>query len=125
MILQHYSDSEQYLIEHNVSSDQTPIITNRTSVTLYGVKWQKTYTVNIYPFKNCMCNTSYDYIHVDMLVKSSGQCINCNQCDTIEFLFLVNLSENSCTTVNAGIGFQCKTVCSTVFTFSIHQWILQ
>ena len=40
----------QYLITHNVSSDQSPITTNRTNVTLYGVQPGETYTVEITPF---------------------------------------------------------------------------
>ena len=39
-----------YLIRHNVSSDQSPITVNRTNVTLYGVQPGKTYTVEIIPF---------------------------------------------------------------------------
>ena len=77
------SDSEHYLITHNVSSDQSPITTNRTSVTLYGVQPGETYTVMIfiYPFKNCTRNTFYDTLHipVDMLMNITGQCMNCNQ----------------------------------------------
>ena len=40
----------QYLITHNVSSDQSPITVNRTNVTLYGVQPGETYTVEITPF---------------------------------------------------------------------------
>ena len=39
-----------YLITHNVSSDQSPISVNRTNVTLYGVKPGETYTVEISPY---------------------------------------------------------------------------
>ena len=40
----------QYLIIHNVSSDQSPITVNRTNVTLYGVQPGETYTVEINPY---------------------------------------------------------------------------
>ena len=40
----------QYLVTHNVSSDQSPIATNRTNVTLYGVRPGETYTVEIIPY---------------------------------------------------------------------------
>ena len=40
----------QYLISHNVSSDQSPITVNRTNVTLYGVQPGETYTVEITPY---------------------------------------------------------------------------
>ena len=40
----------QYLITHNVSSDQSPITVNRTNVTLYGVQPGETYTVKITPY---------------------------------------------------------------------------
>ena len=36
-----------YLITHNVSSDQSPITTNRTNVTLYGMQPGETYTVEM------------------------------------------------------------------------------
>ena len=39
----------QYLITHNVSSDQSTITVNRTNVTLYGVQPGETYTVEITP----------------------------------------------------------------------------
>ena len=39
-----------YQITHNVSSDQSPITTNRTNVTLYGVQPGETYTVEITPY---------------------------------------------------------------------------
>ena len=38
------------MITHNVSSDQSPITTNRTNVTLYGVQPGETYTVEIFPY---------------------------------------------------------------------------
>ena len=44
------SESSQYLITHNVSSDQSPITVNRTNVTLYGVQPGETYTVEISPY---------------------------------------------------------------------------
>ena len=44
----------QYLITHNVSSDQSTITVNRTNVTLYGVQPGETYTVEITP---CYGNT--------------------------------------------------------------------
>ena len=40
----------QYLVTHNVSSDQSPITTNSTNVTLYGVRPGETYTVEIIPY---------------------------------------------------------------------------
>ena len=40
----------QYLITHNVSSDQSPITVNRTNVTLYGVQLGETYTVEVIPY---------------------------------------------------------------------------
>ena len=39
-----------FIITHNVSSDQSPITTNRTNVTLYGVRPGETYTVEILPY---------------------------------------------------------------------------
>ena len=44
-----YTNLEQtlFIVTHNVSSDQSPIIVNRTNVTLYGVQPGKTYTVQI------------------------------------------------------------------------------
>ena len=39
-----------YLITHNVSSDQSPITVNRTNVTLYGIQPGETYTVEITPY---------------------------------------------------------------------------
>ena len=39
-----------YHITHNVSSDQSPITTNRTSVTIYRVRPGETYTVEITPY---------------------------------------------------------------------------
>ena len=44
----------QYLITHNVSSDQSTVTVNRTNVTLYGVQSGETYTVEITP---CCDNT--------------------------------------------------------------------
>ena len=39
-----------YVVTHNVSSDQSPLIVNRTNVTLYGVQPGETYTVEIIPY---------------------------------------------------------------------------
>ena len=39
-----------FIITHNVSSDQSPITTNRTNVTLFGVRPGETYTVEILPY---------------------------------------------------------------------------
>ena len=39
-----------YLVTHNVSSDQSPITTNRTSITLYGVQLGKLYSVEVTPY---------------------------------------------------------------------------
>ena len=44
------STQYNYLITHNVSSDQSPITVNRTNVTLYGVQPGETYTVEIIPY---------------------------------------------------------------------------
>ena len=45
-----------FQITHNVSLDQSPITTNRPSVTLYGVQLGETYTVEIIslPMHTCM-----------------------------------------------------------------------
>ena len=40
----------QYLINHNVSGDQSPITVNRTNMTLYGVQPGETYYVEITPY---------------------------------------------------------------------------
>ena len=47
---------EYYLIEHNVSSDQSPMITNRSNVTLFGVKQGETYSMKIFPFPRSISN---------------------------------------------------------------------
>ena len=39
-----------YLVIHNVSSDQSPITTNSSYVSLYGVEPGKTHTVEITPY---------------------------------------------------------------------------
>ena len=39
-----------YIIKHNVSSKKSPIVVNRTNVTLYGVQPGETYTVEIIPY---------------------------------------------------------------------------
>ena len=38
---------DYYIVTHNVSSDQSPLLVNRTNVTLYGVQPGKIYTVEI------------------------------------------------------------------------------
>ena len=39
-----------YLIIHNTTASQSPITTNKTNVTLYGVRPGETYTVEIIPY---------------------------------------------------------------------------
>ena len=39
-----------YLITHNITLNLSPITTNRTNVTLYGVQPGETYTVEITPY---------------------------------------------------------------------------
>ena len=41
-----------YIITHNVSSDQSPVMVNRTNMTLYGVQPGETYTGEIMPYFN-------------------------------------------------------------------------
>ena len=40
----------KYLIIHNVSSDQSPVVTNGTNVTLFGVQPGETYSIEITPY---------------------------------------------------------------------------
>ena len=50
-----------YLITHNVSSDQSPITVNRTNVTLYGVQPGETYTVEIMPYVTQSSSATMSY----------------------------------------------------------------
>ena len=40
----------KYLVKHNISTDQSPIVTNMTNVTLSGVQPGKTYSIEIIPY---------------------------------------------------------------------------
>ena len=61
-----------YLITHNVSSDQSPITVNRTNVTLYGVKPEETYTVEITPYvtQNSSASTMSYFATATVNIKS-------------------------------------------------------
>ena len=63
-------DFKHFLITHNVSSDQSPITTNRTNVTLYGVRPGETYTyiVNITVILFNTCTTYHDVSSIDTVV---------------------------------------------------------
>ena len=63
----------QYLITHNVSSDQSTITVNRTNVTLYGVQPGETYTVEIIP-----CRTHHCLLLVSNVLLIEG-IIHCQQ----------------------------------------------
>ena len=40
----------KYLIKHNVNSELSAVVTNRTDVTLFGVQPGETYSIEIIPY---------------------------------------------------------------------------
>ena len=65
-----------YLITHNVSSDQSPITVNRTNVTLYGVQPGETYTVEITPYvtQNYFATMSYFAKAIQLTISHHAKC---------------------------------------------------
>ena len=64
------STQNNYLITHNVSSDQSPITVNRTNVTLYGVQPGETYTVEVIPYVTPATMSYFTTATTTVIIKS-------------------------------------------------------
>ena len=54
----------KYLIKHNVSSDQSPVVTNRTNVTLFGVQPGEIYSIEITPYLYFIAMNNGGHLHL-------------------------------------------------------------
>ena len=88
-----------YLVTHNVSSDQSPIKTNRTNVTLYGVQPGETYVVEISIISS---NASIQPITTVVLISPTASISQNSMCTTSDqnkgIAIFNNIMKDKCTT---------------------------